>query len=106
MADEASVRIVAWPKEPAQLRHEFDPEQPVPLRLAFEDTPAQVLIGAREPIPLDMRLAARDDIPLCIKICEPICAQSEYTITLDIFDRPVALVTVRGRTTLAACDGR
>jgi hypothetical protein len=40
---------------------------------------------------------------LCITVCEPICAQSDYTIAIDIFDKPVASITVRGNTKFYAC---
>lgn len=100
MADEQpSVRIVEWPKEPAQLEHQFDPDRPVPVNVAFDE-------GAAVALDMRMALTAREDVPLCIKICEPICARSEYTIGIDIFDRPVALVTIRGTTKLFACDDR
>jgi hypothetical protein len=107
MADEQTVRIVEWPKEPAALQHGFDGEQPVPVSIDF-DQGASIAVQTPDPIGVDMRMAltARDDVPLCIKICEPICARSEYTIAIDVFDRPVALVTIRGKTTLYACDDK
>jgi hypothetical protein len=106
MTDEASVRIAEWPTDAAQLEHRFDPERPVPVSLRFDEDTANVALRSDQPIALDMRLAAREDIPLCIKICEPICARSEYTIGIDIFDRPVALVTIRGTTKLFECDDK
>lgn len=108
MAEERLVRIQEWPKEPARLQHTFDAEQPCPVTLSFEDSPANVILHTREPLSVDMRMAltAREDIPLCIKICEPICARSEYTIGIDIFDRPVAAITVRGQTKLMGCDDK
>ena len=42
-------------------------------------------------------------VKLCVSVCEPICAQSEYTIGIDIFDRPVASITVLGTTKLYNC---
>ncbi len=51
----------------------------------------------------ELDLAAKQDIPLCLKICEPICVKSTYTISIDIFDRPVALIRVQGETRLEAC---
>lgn len=51
-------------------------------------------------------VAVREPIPVCIKLCEPICARSEYTIGIDIFDRPVAAITVKGLTKLFGCDER
>jgi len=108
MAEERLVRIQEWPDQPARLEHRFDPDQPCPVTLSFEAAPANVIVHTKEPLAVDMRMAltAREDIPLCIKICEPICARSEYTIGIDIFDRPVAAITVRGQTRLMACDDR
>jgi hypothetical protein len=45
-------------------------------------------------------------VKLCVSVCEPICAQSEYTIAIDIFDRPVASITVRGTTKLFNCSDK
>jgi hypothetical protein len=42
-------------------------------------------------------------IKLCVSLCEPICVQSDYTIGIDVFDRPVASITVRGMTKLFNC---
>jgi hypothetical protein len=43
-------------------------------------------------------------LELCVEVCRPICAQSEYTIGIEIFSRPVAQITVRGLTRLFNCD--
>jgi hypothetical protein len=53
-----------------------------------------------------MNLAAKDTIPVCIKVCEPICAESSYTIGIDVFDRPVAQITIKGLTRLFNCGDR
>lgn len=45
----------------------------------------------------------RDTVPVCIKLCEPICADSRYEIGIDIFDRPVAKITVAGTTRFYNC---
>ena len=52
---------------------------------------------------MNMAMRATDAIPLCISLCEPICAESSYTIGITIFDRPVISITIRGRTRLSAC---
>jgi hypothetical protein len=52
---------------------------------------------------LTHNFSAREPVPVCISVCEPICAQSEYTIGIEIFDRPVAAITVRGMTRLFNC---
>lgn len=51
----------------------------------------------------ELDLGAKRDFPLCLKICEPICATSRYVISIDIFDRPVALIKLEGETRLEAC---
>lgn len=96
MAEERLVHIQDWPAEPAGVN------------LKFEESPANVTLQTKDPIGMDMRMAmtVRQDVPLCIKICEPICARSEYTIRLDIFGNPVAAITIRGLTTFFACDDK
>lgn len=57
-------------------------------------------------VEMAMLMSSRDPVKLCISVCEPICAQSEYTIGIDIFDRPVASITVRGTTKLFNCSDK
>ncbi|HVR06050.1 MAG TPA: hypothetical protein VMS02_08405 [Solirubrobacteraceae bacterium] len=95
MAEENDVRITQWPaNDRALLSH------------AFEDTPAHVVVSSEErfDVDMDMRVSAREPFPVCIKLCEPICVESQYTIGIEIFDRPFASITVRGRTRLASCN--
>jgi hypothetical protein len=53
---------------------------------------------------VDINLAARSVIPVCIEVCRPICAQSAYTIGIDIFNRPVVQITLNGQTRIFNCD--
>jgi len=78
------ITITAWPKEPANVVVQTNPDRPF-------------------NVDMNMNLLAREVIPICIKVCEPICARSEYTIGIDIFDRPVAAITVKGQTRLFSC---
>jgi hypothetical protein len=107
MADEHHVSIVAWPEEPAVLAHRFNPEEPISASISFADTPARVIVSTepRQPVAvdMDMHVSAREPIPLCIKLCEPICAKSDYTIGINIFDNPFASITIRGLTRLFNC---
>jgi len=107
MAQE-DVKILAWPNQPAQLEHHFIPGPPCPVQIAFDPAPANVVVhaSAQSPVHVDMNmnLAARSIIPVCIEVCRPICAQSEYTIGIEIFDRAVALITLRGQTRIFNCD--
>lgn len=108
MAEEQDVRIVGWPAEPAQVSHRFESEQPCPVSISFNETPAQVILtnDPKQPlaVDMDMLVRAREPIPFCIKVCEPICAESNYTIGINIFDNPFASITVRGLTRLFNCQ--
>ena len=108
MADEHNVSIIAWPKDPASLLHRFDPDEPCPVSISFADTPARVIVSTepRQPmeVDMDMKVTVKETIPVCIKLCEPICAKSDYTIGINIFDNPFASITVRGMTKLFNCS--
>lgn len=107
MEEDHNVHIVSWPEEAAHLAHHFDSEQPLALGVSFGDSPARVVVAGDRSMALtvnmDMNLKAPDALPLCIKLCEPICAESQYTIAISIFDRPVVSLTIRGRTRLFSC---
>ena len=76
MADgNETINITTWPKEPLNINASGD-----------------------------ATLTIRNEVPICIRLCEPICAKSEYTIGVTIFDRPVATITVAGVTRLFNCD--
>ena len=74
MANGDTINIVGWPKEPLNIN-----------------------------AAMDSSVAVRGDVPICIRLCEPICAKSEYAIGITIFDRPVATITVSGLTRLFNC---
>jgi hypothetical protein len=69
------IQIVSWPKEPATVNQASD-----------------------------STIAIKGQVPICIRMCEPVCARSEYAIGITIFDRPVATITVSGETRLFNCD--
>lgn len=96
MAEENVVRIVEWPKDSARLEHSFRQDNPCHVGIIFEERPAKV--------DMHMDVSAQRPFPLCIKLCEPICVDSEYTVSIDVFDRPVAAITVKGRTRLTNCE--
>lgn len=75
MANGETINIVSWPAEPLNIN-----------------------------AAMDSSIAVRGDVPICIRLCEPICAKSEYAIGITIFDRPVATITVSGLTRLFNCD--
>ncbi len=105
--EERKVHIVEWPKDRAYVEHFYNPEKPCPVSIIFEDKPVQVQVTASEKEPLNvnmnMHVSARDPIPVCIKICEPICATSNYSIGINLFGQPLAEIGVRGVTRLAPC---
>lgn len=96
MVEESAVSIVAWPKEgKAVLLHEFNVDKTCPVSLIIEK---QVNVN------MDMNLKANEVIPVCIKLCEPICAKSEYKISVDLCEKPFMSVTLQGKTMLYGCS--
>ncbi len=96
------VKILSWPSQPAQLEHQFVGGTPCPVQVGFGVAPANVVLSATTQAPvnvdMNMNVVARNVIPVCIEICKPICVQSDYTIAIEIFDRPVAQISLRGTT--------
>jgi len=111
MAEQEFVHIVEWPKDQAaQLQHDFTGKTPCPVSIRFEPAPAHLAVETwpKEPLRVDMNMHvdATQVIPVCIKLCEPICVESEYKIAIDIFDRPVASIAISGMTRLFNCRQR
>lgn len=108
MAEEHDVRILEWPKDAARLEHHFDPKQPCPVSVSFDKTPVNVIVASTPErtlnVNMNMALRVSDTLPLCIKLCEPICARSDYTIGITLFDRPIVSITIRGTTRLFNCN--
>ena len=108
MADDRDIRLTALPAEPLAMRHGFDDAQTLPVRLGFAgEAPLGVRLGSGgQPFPVDMRMlvSARRAIPLCLSLCEAICAESDYTIGITLFDRPIITIRLRGRTRLFSED--
>jgi hypothetical protein len=106
-SDETNVTIVSWPKEPVTVEHHTAPEEPCAVSIAFAETPARVIVATdpKQPVSVDMKMqvTAREPVPICIKLCEPICAKSDYTIGINIFDNPFASINIRGMTRLYNC---
>jgi len=75
MAETTTINIASWPKEPAAVN-----------------------------MSMDSTLALKSEVPLCIRLCEPICAKSDYSIGITIFDRPVATIAISGVTRLFNCE--
>ncbi len=82
MAEDHNVHIVEWPKEgTARLEH------------LFNDKPLQV----------SMLHNQGQAVPLCIKLCEPICAESNYRIGINLLGQPFAEIVIKGVTRLFNC---
>ena len=106
MAEEENVHIVSWPAGPAGVEHHFVKGEHLPVSIAFDPAPAHVVIGAQPhtlAVDMNMALSALESIPVCISLCEPICAESDYTIGISIFDRPVMTINLRGKTRIYGC---
>ena len=74
-----------------------------------DTTPNTVhIFSTKEPLninsAMDSTVFVKGEVPICIRLCEPICAKSEYAIGITIFDRPVATITIHGQTRLFNCD--
>ena len=78
------VTIVSWPPEPAQVTHLTDPER----------TPR---------VDMNMNMRADRPVPVCFTLCEPICARSDYTIGLSIFENPIVRIRIVGETKIQSC---
>jgi hypothetical protein len=105
MVEVADVRVVGWPRAPLQATHAVA-EPPLRAHVSFDEAPLQAVVaGGRQPLPVDMhlRLGAPEAVPLCVTVCEPLCIDSDYAVSIEIFDRAVASIRVRGRTRLAPC---
>lgn len=76
MADNGmtTINVASWPKEPASVN-----------------------------MSMDSTVTLKSEVPLCIRLCEPICAKSDYSIGITIFDRPVATISISGVTRLFNC---
>ena len=107
MAEEKIVSIKAWPKQKALLEHYFKLDKPCPVSIIFDDAPAHVKVSnEREDafnVDMNMNLKVADEIPVCIRICEPICAVSDYSIGIELLGQPLASIRIKGQTKLANC---
>ncbi len=101
------VHIVSWPKEPAKLEHQFKKDSPANVEIKFDKEPANVVIqnGPKNPmnVDMDMFLKVKEPVPVCISLCEPICAKSDYTVSLNFLDRHVGSISIKGMTKLFNC---
>ena len=78
------VTIASWPSDPVAVTHLTDPDR----------TPR---------VDMNMNMRADRPVPVCFTLCEPICARSDYTIGLSIFDNPVVRIRIVGETRVQPC---
>ncbi|MCP4680473.1 MAG: hypothetical protein GY854_34315 [Deltaproteobacteria bacterium] len=105
MADEnVNVNINTWPEKPAILSHLFESEIACPVSIGFGETSAHVRLDSSEEDPIhmdmDMNLTADKPVQLAVAIKDRLCAVSEYVINITVFERPVASISLRGKTIL------
>ncbi|QCK15774.1 hypothetical protein [Mangrovivirga cuniculi] len=110
MPEDHNVKILQWPKDKAKLEHYFQLDKPCPVSIIFDEKPANVNVGNKKgdsfKVDMNMNLKAVEDIPVCIKICEPICAVSDYTVGIELLGQPLASIRLRGKTKIAHCDDK
>ncbi|WP_116127890.1 hypothetical protein [Lewinella sp. IMCC34183] len=111
MPEQHDVKILQWPSSNALLEHRFQLDEPCPVAIIFDEKPAMVKVTATPEQPvhmkmdmdMDMNVRAREPFPVCIRICEPICAVSDYTVGLNLLGQPLLQIAVKGTTTLGDC---
>ena len=92
--EQNEVHIVEWPKQEALLQHSF----PQPVQLEMMNT-------EKTPLFINMNMAIPEGkmVPFCIKLCEPICAESSYRVAINLLGQPFAEIVVKGITRLFNC---
>lgn len=85
--EENTIRIVEWPKDPVAVQ-------------------VGSLKGNPLEVNMNMRLNNNEQVPLCIRLCEPICAESKYKIGINLLGQPFAEILIEGVTRLVNCKER
>jgi hypothetical protein len=98
--EENIVHIVEWPKMPAVLEHGF----PKPVDINIPNPVGLNMFNSEDrPLNLNLHIKEGQVIPICIKLCEPICAESNYKIGLNLMGQPFIEIVVQGITRLFNC---
>jgi hypothetical protein len=63
----------------------------------------ETLVHFDKPVDLNLNLREGSVIPVCIKLCEPICAESNYKVSLNLMGQPFIEIVVQGITRLFNC---
>lgn len=110
MPDIHEVKITQWPKQKALLEHYFKLDEPCPVSIIFDEKPAHLKVanekGESFDVNMNMNIKVVETIPVCIKICEPICAVSAYSVGIDLLGQPLARINIKGTTRLGPCDSK
>lgn len=101
--EEKNVRIIEWPKEPAILSHNF----PKPVDINIPNPVGLNMFNSEDkPLHLNMNLSDGKVLPICIKLCEPICAESNYKIGITLMGQPFIEIALQGITRIFNCSDR
>ena len=103
---EQVIRIREVP-DPINVNANVQIDNPVQVSLDFnEQIDVQLLTNPRQPLHVAMDSSFRADrpVPVCISLCEPICAESDYTVGLTLLGVPIISIRVRGITRLFNCN--
>jgi hypothetical protein len=63
-----------------------------------EEHNVRITAWPKEPVQV-----APSELPLAVRMHEPVCVESAYTVSVQIFDRDVATFQLKGRTILRNC---
>ncbi len=98
--EEKIVRIIEWPKEEAHFSHNF----PKPVDINIPNPVGLNMFNTEErPLHLNMNLSDGKVLPVCIKLCEPICAESNYKIGITLMGQPFIEIALQGITRIFNC---
>jgi hypothetical protein len=99
-----------WPEEEyAKLEHHFKLKGPCPVKVSFDEVPARVIVvnDPERPFAVNMNMNVHAKEPIqhvvCVKVCEPVCAKSDYAIGINMLKKQFAQVTVSGQTRIYNC---
>ncbi len=103
--EENIVHIVDWPKDQsALLEHHFP--KPVDVNI-LHPVGLNMFNSEEKPLYLNMNMLGKgNELPICIKLCEPICAESNYKVSFNLLGQPFAEIIVQGITRLFNCKDR
>lgn len=108
---QANVIVSTEPKRPlnVDMNHQFIMDGPCPVKVTFDEAPANVIVSTdpKKPLIVDLNLRTTEPIrhTVCVKVCEPICAKSDYAVGIALRERPIAQISIKGMTRIFNCAG-